>query len=169
MTAGKALFSVFGVAAAVEAGKTIIEENGIEDPAPHLARDLLATGQQKYGIVPATIPPVKVDTGDVAQLAKAAHGADLLLDVQNLGVGWLYGAADWVHYRVSTSYKLRIVDVSRAALIGEGFCQQRQSQEEAKSKDELLADHAALLKQVIADQRDACRDAFEKQVLSIAH
>lgn len=167
MTAGKAMFAVLGVAAAVDAGSTIVTENGIEDPAPQLARDLLAAGQEKYGVVPATIAPVKVDTGDVAQLAKAAKGADLLLDVQNMGLGWFYGATDWSHYRVVSSYKFRVIDVTKGALIAEGFCKRTPDKSEPKTKDELLVDHAALLKQIIADQRNACRDEFEKQVLSI--
>ena len=167
MTAGKAMLGLLGTAALIEAGKTIVAENGIEDPAPVLARELLAAGEKKYGVVPASIPPVKVDTGDVAQLAKAAKGADILLDVQNVGFGWIYHSTDWGHYRVITSYKLRIVDVAKSVLIAEGFCARKSEDSEMKTKDELLADHAALLKTTINDQRDACRKDLGKQVLAL--
>ena len=167
MTAGKAAFAVIGVAAMVSAGKTIVEENGIEDPAPHLARDLLVVAEKQYAVVAATTPPVKIDTTDIAQLAHAAAGADILLDVQGVGIDFRYLPVQWGHYVVDTSYKLRIIDVANSSLIAEGFCRQSLPETDAKTKDELLANKAALLKSTIDKQRDKCLDELKQKVLAI--
>jgi hypothetical protein len=166
-TAGKAAFALIGVAAMVEAGKTIVTENAIEDPAPHLAHDLLAAVTQQYGLVAATMPPVRIDTTDTAQLAHAAHGADILLDVQVVGMGFRYLPTQWGHYVVDSSYKLRIVDVANASLVAEGFCHQKLPEAEAKTHDELLADKAAVLKSTLDRQREHCQDQFQRSVLAI--
>jgi len=167
MTAGKAAFAVIGVAAMVSAGKTIVEENGIEDPAPHLARDLLVVAEKQYAVVAATTPPVKIDTTDIAQLAHAAAGADILLDVQGVAIDFRYLPVQWGHYVVDTSYKLRIIDVANSSLIAEGFCRQSLPETDAKTKDELLANKAALLKSTIDKQRDKCLDELKQKVLAI--
>src|SRR5690348_8238990 len=54
MTRGKAYFGVIGVAAMVEAGKAVVAENDIEDPAPLVSHSLLLAVQKQYGAVPAT-------------------------------------------------------------------------------------------------------------------
>jgi len=147
--------------------QVLVEENGIEDPAPHLARDLLVVAEKQYAVVAATTPPVKIDTTDIAQLAHAAAGADILLDVQGVAIDFRYLPVQWGHYVVDTSYKLRIIDVANSSLIAEGFCRQSLPETDAKTKDELLANKAALLKSTIDKQRDKCLDELKQKVLAI--
>jgi len=169
MTPGKAAFAVVGVVAMLEAGKAIVQENGIEDPAPRLAQDLLAVAESKYGVSPASIPPVQAGstTTDPAKLVQGAAGADLVFDVQGMGGDFRYLSLHWASYVVDSGYKFRIIEVSDAKVVAEGFCHQQGDSKKAISKDELLANHAARLKQELESQRQACFDQFKQQVLGI--
>jgi hypothetical protein len=75
------LHSLSGAVAMIEAGKTIVNENEVDDPAPVLAQSLIKVAETHYGVMPATNASVPIDTTDVQKLAHAASGADLLLDV----------------------------------------------------------------------------------------
>jgi hypothetical protein len=168
MTAGKGAFALIGAAAAIESGKTIVEENGIEDPAPVVSRDLLKLAQTRYGVLAATLAPVKVDTTDVKQLAKAASGADLLLDVQSLGANFNYFPTQWGHYWVGSGLVLRVIDVRTGQVLGGGSCHRDSRKEDnPPTKDDLLANKAQLLKQILATQRDSCRDELAQTFLPV--
>jgi len=95
MTAGKAAFAVVGAVAMIEAGKTIVKENDVQDPSPVLTQGLLSEAEQRFGVVPAANTIVAVDTTDIPKLAHAASGADLLLDVQSMGSQFRYFPTDW--------------------------------------------------------------------------
>jgi hypothetical protein len=168
MTAGKAAFALIGVAAMISAGDSIVEKNGIEDPAPILGENLLSDAEARYGVVAAVPAHVAINTTDVAAMAHAAHGADLLLDVQSMGGQFRYFPTDWSHYAVDSGFKVRLIDVRSAALIAEGFCHQTtQKDPSPPTKDELLADGAARLKSILTTQREACLQQLKKDVLAI--
>jgi len=167
MTRGKAYFGAIGVAAMVEAGKNVVAENDIEDPAPQVSRSLLLAAQKQYGAVPAS-SPVQIDTTDVPKLAQAAAGADVLFDVQEVAVAYQYMPLKYGQYMVRSSFKFRVVDIHAGTLIAEGFCaQSTQDEPEHPSVDELLAEKAALLKRVLNTQRDQCTNQFATQVLNL--
>ena len=168
MTAGKAAFALIGAAAMISAGNSIVEKNGIEDPAPILGDNLLGDAQAQYGVVAAVPAHVAINTTDVATMAHAAHGADLLLDVQSMGSQFRYFPTDWSHYAVDSGFKVRLIDVRTGSLIAEGFCHQTtQKDPSPPTKDELLADGAARLKLILTSQREACSQQLKKDVLSI--
>ncbi len=168
MTPGKAVFGLIGAAAEIEAGKTIVAENDIKDPAPIVDHTLLLAAQKQYGIVPATTPPVHIDTTDVVKLAQAAAGADVLFDVQGVAATFRYLPTKWGKYVVESSYKFRIIDVHARKLIAEGFCAKSTKDEPVPpSYDELLADKATRLKSILDSQRDACTNQFATQVLNL--
>jgi hypothetical protein len=173
MTGGKALLLGFGPiggaiagAGMASAGKSIITENGIEDPAPRLDQDLLKVAGVQYGAVAASIAPVSVDTTDVGKLAQAAVGADLLLDVQCYDRGMMLRGLH--HYDVHSSINVRVIDVHAAKLLAEGHCRQTTDKEpNPPTYDELLAEKAARLKAILDTQREACSTKFSTEVLNI--
>lgn len=169
MSAGHAAFAMLGAVVAIQQGKQLVAENGIEDPAPHIARDLLELAKLQRGLLPSDLPPAKLNTTDVAQIASAGAGADLVLDVEPLEGGFHYFAMDWTHYWVRSGFVIRIVDVKTSAVVAGATCR-RDSRDDPKppTNDELMANRAERLKQVLASQRDACRDEFATTVLRIA-
>lgn len=166
MTAGKGAFAMVGAFAAIEAGKEIVDENGIEDPAPQVGVEFLHMAQTRYGIVPSSLAPVKVDTTDPKLLSKAASGSDLVLDVQSLGAQFNYFPTNWSHYWVGSGLVVRVIDVHTGQVLGGGACH-RDTRKDANppTKDDLLANKAELLKKILATQRDACRDELASKLL----
>ena len=160
---------VKGMGAMIEAGRKIIEENEIEDPAPRLARDLLAAAESRYGVTAATIPPVKLDasTIDPRKLARGASGADLLFDIFGAGVDIQSLPMHLDQYVVESGYKFLIIDVDHGTFAAKGVCRQQGDRKHPFTKDDLLADHAARLKQTLESQRNACLEAFKEKVLGI--
>jgi hypothetical protein len=168
MTAGKAAFALVGAIAMIEAGKTIVKENDVQDPAPVLAQGLLSEAATHFGVIPAPDLSVVIDTTDVPKLAHAAAGADLLLDVQSMGNQFRYFPTDWSHYAVDSAFKVRLIDVRSSSLLAEGFCRQTTQKEPSPpTKDELLANRAARLKAILETQRDACLAQLKKDVLGV--
>ena len=170
ITTGKAMFGVIGVAAMVGAGKTMVAENSLEDPAPQVGRRLRDAAATQFGIVPATIAPVSIDETDISKLASAARGADLLFDVQL--TAWGLGFKPFsLHYYVSLGVKFRLIDVEKQTLVAEGLCFTNERDKEAKdlpTYDELMADHAKLLKSKLQAHTDACVEELEQKVLNIS-
>lgn len=168
MTAGKAAFGLIGVAAAVSAGNDIVKRDNIPDPAQQVAHDLLQIAEKQYGIVPASLAPVRVDTRNIADLASAARGADLLIDVESTGQGINYFASDWSHYWLQSGLILRVIDVHTATVVGQAVCGQNTlHQPNPPSRKDLLANDGQVLKSMLAAQSDACRDQFANTVLRV--
>lgn len=168
MTPTKGAFGLIGVAAGVSAGNALVKKDNIPDPAPVVAHDLLQIAEQQYGVVPASLPPAAVDTRDIAELAKAANGADLLFDVESLGQGINYYPTKWEHYWLMSGLILRVIDVHTGTVVGQAVCHQNShDQPNPPSKDQLLDNGGQGLKSMIAAQSDACRDLFAAQVLKI--
>jgi hypothetical protein len=167
MTRGYGLLGAVGAGVMIAHGENIIKDNDIQDPAPQINHALVLAAQSKYGIVPVSTPAVHVDTTDVAQLAQAAGGVDILFDVQETARQFRYRPLS-AGYIVDSAFKFRIIDVHGHTLIAEGFCFQSTKDDPARpSDDDLLANGAAMLKQTFDAQRDKCRSQFEAQVLNI--
>lgn len=158
-TPAKAMFAMIGAAAAIAAGGSIVKENGIEDPAPRVAREILEAAQQRYGVVPSSIAPIKIDTTDTKALAKAAQGADLLVDVQLTGQTLSYYPTVWNHYWVLEGFVLRVIDVHTGKLLGGGSCVQNSNKDSnPPTYDQILDNHAELLKAMLSKETNACRE-----------
>jgi len=168
-TAGKAAFALVGVVAMLEAGKKIVQENNIEDPAPRLARDLLAFAQTQFGVTPAATSPVQAGstTVDPAKLVQGAAGADLVFDIQGMGGQFRYLPMHWNLYVVDSGYKFRILEVAGAKVVAEGFCIRQGDSKKAIPKDELLANQAARLKEILDTQRQECFEELKQKVFGI--
>lgn len=168
MTAGKAAFALVGAVAMIEAGKTIVAENGIQDSQPYMSQEILKAAIEQFGVTAATMPPIVTDTTDVPKLAQAAAGSDLLFDVQSMGSSFRYLPLDWSHYYVDFNVKLRIIDVHSKSIVAEGFCHRPGDDDKhPPTKDELLANKAALLKEKLKAHWDSCVAEFDTKVLNV--
>jgi hypothetical protein len=168
----RAKFEAHGLIGAVRMtqsnSKSAVAENGIEDSAAEVSHALLLAAQNQYGAIPAA-SPVRVDTTDVHQLAQAASGADVLFDIQEIEFTYEFIPFKHDQYRVHSSFKFRMVDVHTGTLMAERSCQQSTKDDPTHpSEDELLANDATLLKQILSTQRDRCVNQFETQVLNVA-
>lgn len=145
-TPGKAMFGLIGAVAMISAGRAIVEENDIQDPAPFIAGQLRQQLVERYGLEPASGAGALADTTDTLKLASLYAGADYLLDVQTINWGFLY-RPNITRYRVLYSVKVRLIDIHAAKLLAEGFCYRKDDNDpHPPTYDELLTAQASLLK-----------------------
>jgi hypothetical protein len=167
-TAGKAMFAIAGAFAMAASGNSIVAENGIGDPAPMISQDLLTAAEKRYGVMAASMAAVPIKSTDTAELARAATGADFLIDVECNGQSFSYFPTDWTHYSVGSDFSVRVIDVRKAKLIAEGHCAvDSRSETNHPTRDELLANKAVRLKATLDAQSAQCAAQFRREVLKI--
>lgn len=165
MTAGKAAFGMVGALAMISAGNTLVEENGVEDPAGYIAAQLSQRLSESLGVRSVDNGGTLADTAKAAELARLYRNADLLLDVQTVNWSFVYFPTDWNSYRVIYSAKLRLIDTRTGKLQAEGFCARvPEYSDAAPSRDALLADRAAGLKSELKVAADHCIGEFQAKV-----
>lgn len=168
MTAGKAAFGMIGAFAMIEAGNDIVEENGVQDPANYIGAELAKSLSESLGVQLVENGGKLAESGKPGDLARVYGNAHLLLDVQTINWSFTYFPTDWNSYRVVYSAKLRLVDTRTGKLRAEGFCARvPEKSDGAPSRDQLLADSAAGLKNELKVAADYCIGQFKSNVLGV--
>ncbi|AUT48055.1 hypothetical protein [Achromobacter sp. AONIH1] len=166
-TAGKAAFAMLGAMAAVSEGNTIVKENAIEDPAIAISavlQDKLATAKRATVMDSTTV--TKKD--DIASILAANPGGDFVLDVKTLSWMFSYYPANWARYRVFYNARLRLIDTSSKTVVAESACSSVQGDDNnPPTKDQLLEDKAALLKDYLGKAATACSEILARDVLKL--
>jgi hypothetical protein len=109
-----------------------------------------------------------IDKDEVAEVVANNPGGDFVLDVKTLN--WMFGyyPADWSHYRVIYGARLRLIDVATKSVVAESSCNSVQGDDEhPPSKDQLLENKAALLKDYLSKAALKCADVLARDVLSL--
>jgi hypothetical protein len=166
MTPGKAMFGPIGVAGMVHAGNQLVRTDAIADPAIDLGHQLASelVAKDADTILPgATI----VSANDnPASLVKTYPGADLIIDVKTINWSYAYYPTKWQTYHVNYAARVRLLNVSTGALLAQQLCKVDPTDPQHPPAGEaLLADHGALLKQLLQHAGDSCVRNFEQQVL----
>jgi hypothetical protein len=166
-TPAKAVFGMIGAAAMISEGNKLVKENGIEDPALHIAQTLVAELQGRYNtrLSPKGAP---VASDDVADLVKNANGSDVVLDVRTINWSFVYFPLSLGKYRVIYSARLRLVDAKSGRVLAEGGCHRVPEQTaQSPTYGELLANSAARLKQELRTAADFCISEFKTKTLAL--
>lgn len=168
MTAGKATFAVLGAVAMISAGNDIIQKNNVSDPADAIAIGLAKTLEESHGSR-LVMPPIMVSTDDAAQVAATTNGAaKFVVDVQTINWSFGYFPTDWSHYRVIYTAKARLIDSETKIVVAEGFCKRiPDTNTNAPTNDELLANEASLLKKELSTAADECVKSLKGEMLSL--
>ncbi len=169
MTAGKGAFAVVGVGAAIAEGNKMVEENSVADPVMTISKAVADGLVINYGLA-LHGEAVNADSGDVESLVKQAGATDYALDVVTNGWGYMYNGFKFGDYYVGYSSKLRLIDVTTAKVISSGFCayDAKKRGKAPVSRDKLLADNAAYIKQELADAANLCIQEFSANLFSVS-
>jgi hypothetical protein len=169
MTAGKAAIGgLIGAAAMIAAGNNIVRENEVPDPAVYIGQMLSDTLARNLELQPAQTQGKVAKTGKPGELAKLYANSGLLIDVQTINWSFVYFPTDWNNYRVIYSAKLRLIDTRNGKLLGEGFCSSvPEDKTNAPTRDQLLADKAAVLKSELQKAAEHCVKQFHTNVLGM--
>ena len=167
MTPGKAMFAMVGAFAMISAGNKIVAENAIEDPANAMGEQLRQALMEKDGLVSATGQESLATTTDTAKLATQYAYADYVLDVQTINWSFIYRPnLGTQHYRVIYSVKVRLIDTHKASLLAEGFCVRKDDNDpNPPTHDELLANHAEILKAKLKADASECVGELKQKIL----
>jgi hypothetical protein len=166
MTAGKAAFGALGGASMVVAGNNIIRDNDIPDPAVKISQALLTemTSDNELHPVAGSVTTSSMDAEKLSQEYGAS--AQLLLDVQTVNWSFVYFPTDWSHYRVLYRAKMRLIDTKHSKLLADGFCNSTpEKSDSSPTKEQLLDNNAAGLKQELATATAFCVQEFRTKVL----
>lgn len=168
VTPGKAMFGVVGAMAMISEGNSIIANNSIADPAEQVAKGLNLAMASRYASTPAD-NTVSVSSDDVTSISQAAGtSARFAIDVQTVNWSISYFPTDWTHYRVIYTAKARLIDTMQKSVIAEGFCKHiPESNANAPSYDELMANHAALLKSQLSAAANNCISSLQSEMLAL--
>ncbi len=165
MTAGKASFGMIGSFAMISAGNKIIKKNGIEDPASFIASELARDISEIYSLS-VTLPIGAGNNNDIEYLVKAYSENNYILDVRTINWSFVYFPTDWNNYRVIYSAKLRLIDVATKKVIAEAFCARvPEKSSDSPSRDQLLSNNAARLKEELREAADYCIKDVRKKLL----
>jgi hypothetical protein len=166
MTPGKAVFGLIGAAVMISEGNKIIEENGVPDPANSIAIGLAKALGEKYG-TKFSGNTVLVTTDEAERIADASKAsAKFVLDVATINWSFIYFPTSWARYRVIYTARARLIDTEAKKVVAEGFCKRiPESDANAPTYDELVANSAAGLKSELSLATEECINSFRKEML----
>lgn len=168
ITPGKAAFAMLGAVAMISAGNDLVKLNDVDDPANAISLGLLQELQSARAARPIA-PAVLVDGDEPEKLIAASKGsAKYVLDVQTINWSLAYFPTDWTHYRVMYVARARLIDAESRKVVAEGKCARvPDSNENAPSYDELVADKAQRLKKELQIAADGCVKSLKTEMLAL--
>jgi len=167
-TAGKAAFAMLGALAMVTEGNEIVKANDIEDPALKITQGLAEKLVASRGMVVIPNQDKSAASDEVAVLLSTYPNVHYVLDVKTLGWAFVYYPTDWSHYKVNYSARLRLIDSSTKAVAAEAGCQAIQADDKnPPTKDQLLDNKAALLKEYLDKAASSCLEVLSKDLLKL--
>ncbi len=161
MTAGKGMFALAGVGAAVAAGNDLVERNNVADPTIAITQAVAANYVSGNGM--QLVEPARtVSSSKVSALISAAGDADYILDISPLGWGFNYLPGHFSQYHVGFSANMQLIEVRTGKVLASDSCiyNAKKLGREAVSYEELLANDAAYIKQELANAEAYCAEKF---------
>lgn len=169
VTAGKASFGLIGLAATYKVGNSLIDKNGVSDPAILIREQTAAMLRDDFGAQLLPPDPSPADATKSADIAKLHPEADYVLDVRS--TSWKYGhyPTSWGRYWVAYAAQLRLIDGKTGRqLINAGCDVNTRENPHPPSREQLHANGAALLKAVTAALGWTCMQTFAMDSLAVA-
>ena len=164
-TPGKAAFALIGTVAMISAGHDIVVADDIQDPSGDMAHEIAAAYAAVHGGRVADAPLLDdhlLTRAKTSSLAEESNGARYVVDADPPGLNLIYFPLDWAHFDLMFSGAVRIIDTSNDKIVLRANCFMKpHNSPEAMGHGELLADHGAALKLLIAKKSQACIDKMK--------
>lgn len=164
MTAGKATFALFGVAAMTSAGNDLVDSNKVADPAGIVRDNMSAALHDAFGAQLLAVDTKQTEAKKPKDIAALHPEADYVLDVRSGGWNYGYFASDWDKYWVGYSVQVQLIDTKAARQVSNLACTaSTQQNPQRPSRDQLHANGAQLLKDVTAALGWLCVQMLAKE------
>lgn len=171
MTAGKATFGMLGAVAMVKEGNDIVQNNHIPDNAEILESVLVPLLTSKYAMKLVDDNANHTAFNKPADIAKEQTQGDFILDIASLGWMSLYYPSNWSEYHTVYMGQVQLIDRATGKQLSSMTCTLNGRKDKNKfppSKDDMLADQAQLLKDMLASQGWNCAQRIAKNEFGIA-
>jgi hypothetical protein len=171
MTAGKASFALLGAIAMVKEGNEIVQENHIPDNAEILESVLVPVLIKKYAMKLVDENANHTALVKPEEIAKEQTQGDYILDIASLNWMSLYYPGNWSEYHTFYMGQARLIERATGKQLSSMTCVINGRKEKNKfppSKDDMLADQAQLLKDMLASQGWSCAQHMAKDEFGIA-
>lgn len=161
-------FAVVGALAAAASSKNFWAENSMQEPAnavnERVARDVAA----QYGMIAAPGVIISQQTS-FADISGKAGGARYILNVQSRAINVTYLPTRWSNYQLQYIAGADLIDVATGKSVASGLCTApKRPSGLAPTYDEMSANQAALLKEMIASAAAHCEDQFRTKLFNLA-
>ena len=162
----KAAFGALGgIANAAKANK-VLDEYGLEDPAPEMETKLQAYLAEQTGL---TASDAALDyTAEKKKPKTLTFGdADYYVDATTLLYGVNYFPTNWTNYQTYYTGDVRLFDGETGEIVAHNVCTYKypETAKESPKYDELMDNDAALLKANVALLADRCVEEFKTKAL----
>lgn len=166
MTAGKAMFGLFGAAAMLKAGNDLVAKDQIADPSIAVGEKIAQDLVDNHGGKLLPNNRVVASSDSVSTLLKEYTGADLIVDVKTTGWMSAYFPSDWGKYHVIYNARIRVLDGKTGNLVAQAVCKTSfPDKDHAPTKDQMLANDGQVLKELMHNAGDSCVSLYEKQIM----
>jgi hypothetical protein len=121
-TTGKAwLPPLIGITSSYSAGRELVDQNNIEDPAELVSEEMAKILTQHFKMVSLPKSGSISENSDIDTLVKIYNKGDILLDVRTTGWGFGTGSnpAFSTQYRVNLGLTLKVIDVELKRILAE--------------------------------------------------
>ena len=164
MTAGKAGFALLGAGLMIAAGNKIVGENGIEDPADIIERELAPALAAHYGAKLKEGPSPVVKPTKAKEIAATQADGDYLLDVNSIGWSFAYYPTDWNNYWTGYTAHVQLIERASGKLLSDMACgANNQKHPSPPTREQMLENHAKLLKDATASHGWSCVHTLAKE------
>ena len=157
-TPGTFVGGVVGAVAANPTGRDIVVNNAIQDPSGDMAHEIATAYATKRGGHVADAPLLDDHSRTQSDLlASQAGGARYIVDVEPPWMTLVYFSFDWAHFDLMYVSRVRVIETADGKVVAQAGCFLRSEKTPgALTGDELLANSAAALKQLIVRKSEAC-------------
>lgn len=157
MTAGKAMFGMFGAVAMIKAGNDFVEANQIPDPTIIVREQLSGVLRDQFGAVPMAVDTTVTKSVKPAELVKVHPQSDYILSVKHGGSLYVYYPGKWDGYWVGNSVAVQLIHTASGKVVSKGNCYASTHKNPVRpSLDQLHADRAQLTKDILASLAWKC-------------
>ena len=170
-TFSKLVVPLVGSRLAFNAGDRIIEDNDIDDPTNYISQQILTTLSVEHNLNIVNINQEHFNTprNSVSKISEQYKMADYVLDIMNVGWGFMHFPTNYTRYKVGYLVKLRLINTKNRQVVALGYCNFESPDKlyDAPSYYELLRNKAERLKTELKMATNHCIDDLKRNVLGI--
>jgi hypothetical protein len=143
-----------------------LQAAGVRDPARRMLRDLAARLAKRFALEVSGTKATITDATRPKAILAASPGADLVLHLR--ASSWGFAPTSTDAYAIGYEGTLTLIDARSESVVAEGICTFKPAgTSDSPSYKELLANNAAVLREMLDAITEACLEDYGGRVLGV--